>query len=256
MKLKTAKRSNKWKKVLIWSCLSVIIVVIGLFVYLQSVTYSPSERAEAAMNPDSQVSINKIKNGYRFEPEGTEIVEPNIIFYPGGLVEPASYAPFARKLAEEGHRVYIADMPLNLAMFGENKADSFIEEHPDETFVIGGHSLGGVFASRYAAQHTDTLEGVFYLASYADESGSLKETDLSALQITGTDDGVLNVERWEESKINLPQSTTYVSIKGGNHGQFGSYGEQKGDHAPAITEEQQLEDVVAGLEGWFNLINR
>ena len=80
MKLKTAKRSNKWKKVLIWSCLSVIIVVIGLFVYLQSVTYSPSERAEAAMNPDSQVSINKIKNGYRFEPEGTEIVEPNIIF--------------------------------------------------------------------------------------------------------------------------------------------------------------------------------
>jgi len=254
--VETAQRNNKWKKILIWSCLSVIIIVAGLFVYLQSITYSPSKRAEAALKPDGQISITKIKNGYRFEPEGAETVEPNIVFYPGGLVEPASYAPFAKKLAEEGHRVYVANMPFNLAMFGQNKADSFIEEHPDEAFVIGGHSLGGVFASRYAAQHTDTLEGVFYLASYADETGSLTETDLSALQLTGTDDGVLNIESWEDAKINLPEDTTFVCIQGGNHGQFGSYGEQKGDHKPAITEEQQLEEVVKGLEEWFKRLNR
>lgn len=72
---------------------------------------------------------------------------PNIIFYPGGLVDPASYSPLARTLAEQGHRVYIAKMPLNLAIFGQNKADSFIAEHPDEAYVIGGHSLGGAFAS-------------------------------------------------------------------------------------------------------------
>lgn len=235
-----------------WTILSIVIIVAGVFVYLNSVTYSPSERAETAMTSDAQVNVTKIKEGYRFEPVGTEITEPNIIFYPGGLVEPESYSPLAREMAEQGHRVYIANMPINLAIFGQNKANSFIEEHPNEAFVIGGHSLGGSFAARYAAEHKENLEGVFFLASYADRRGSLKNTDLSILQITGSDDGVLNWEDWENSKANLPEKTKYVSIEGGNHGQFGSYGMQKGDNQPAIAEEQQLEEVVAALGNWID----
>lgn len=80
----------------------------------------------------------------------------------------------------------------------------------------------------------------------------MKNTDLSILQITGSDDGVLNREDWENSKANLPEDTTYVSIEGGNHGQFGSYGMQKGDNQPAITEEEQLEEVVAALGNWID----
>ncbi|WP_336760167.1 alpha/beta hydrolase [Paenibacillus sp. USHLN196] len=253
--MKTAQRTNKWKKIIMWTILAIVIIVAGVFVYLQSVTYSPSERAEAAFTSDGQVNVTEIKDGYRFEPVGTEVTKPNIIFYPGGLVEPESYSPLARELAEEGHRVYIAKMPINLAIFGQNKADSFIEEHPDESFVIGGHSLGGSFASRYAAERTEKLKGVFFLASYADEGGSLKNTDLSILQITGSDDGVLNREDWKNSKANLPEDTTYVSIEGGNHGQFGSYGMQKGDNQPAIREEKQLEEVVVALEKWIDKLN-
>ncbi|MGN7412909.1 alpha/beta hydrolase [Paenibacillus sp. SAF-068] len=250
--MKTAQRTNKWKKIMMWTILSIVIIVAGVFVYLNSVTYSPSERAEAAMTSDAQVNVTKLKDGYRFEPVDTKVTEPNIIFYPGGLVEPESYSPLAREMAEQGHRVYIANMPMNLAIFGQNKADSFIEEHPNEAFVIGGHSLGGSFASRYAAEHNEKLEGVFFLASYADEGGSLKNTNLSILQITGSNDGVLNRESWESAKANLPEDTTYVSIEGGNHGQFGSYGMQKGDNQPEVTEEKQLEEVVAALENWMN----
>ncbi|WNS45184.1 alpha/beta hydrolase [Paenibacillus sp. MMS20-IR301] len=250
--MKTAKRMSRWKKILIWISVVVVALVAGVFVYLKSVTYSPSGNAEAAMLSDDQVHVTTIKQGYRFEPQGKEAVEPNIIFYPGGLVEPASYAPLARAMAEQGHRVYIAKMPLNLAIFGQNKADIFIAEHPDEAFVIGGHSLGGAFASRYAAEQPEKLEGIFYLASYADDGGSLKDTSLSALQITGTDDGVLNKEEWEKTQTNLPEDTTFVSIDGGNHGQFGSYGMQKGDHAPEITEDEQLRSVVQALDDWFN----
>lgn len=156
--------------------------------------YSLLERVEVVMNLDSQVSINKIKNGYCFELESVEIVEFNIIFYLGGLVELISYVLFVRKLVEEGYRVYIVDMFLNLVMFGENKVDFFIEEYLDEVFVIGGYLLGGVFVLWYVVQYIDMLEGVFYLVFYVDESGSLKEMDLFVLQIIGIDDGVLNFE--------------------------------------------------------------
>ncbi|WP_440119909.1 alpha/beta hydrolase [Paenibacillus sp. QZ-Y1] len=94
-------------------------------------------------------------------------------------------------------------------MFGGNRAESFLAEHPGETYVIGGHSLGGVFASRYAAAHTDQIKGFFYLASYADDGGRLDGTNLSALQLTGSNDGVLNWEAWEKVKTNLPKNTTF-----------------------------------------------
>nr|WP_231638703.1 alpha/beta hydrolase [Paenibacillus sp. JCM 10914] len=250
------QRRNKWRTIAIWASMFIVMMVAGLLVYLNFVTYSPSERAEAALQSDDQIKVTKIKHGYRFEPEHTEPVEPNVIFYPGGLVEPESYSTMARTMAEQGHRVYIAEMPLNLAVFGQNRADLFIEEHPNEKHVIGGHSLGGVMASRYAAQHSEKLAGVFFLASYADGDGSLKDADLSVLQITGTDDGVLNGEKWENARSNLPENTTYVSIEGGNHGQFGSYGMQKGDHKPTITEEKQLEKVVMALETWMDGLSR
>ncbi|MNC05961.1 Alpha/beta hydrolase family protein [compost metagenome] len=254
--MKTAKRMSRWKKILIWISVVAVVLVAGGFIFLASVTYSPSGQAKAAMQSDAKVLVTKIKQGYRFEPQGAEVVEPNIIFYPGGLVEPESYSPLARTMAEHGHRVYIAKMPLNLAIFGLNKADSFIAEHPDEAFVIGGHSLGGAFASRYAADNSGKLEGIFYFAAYADDGGSLSTTGLSALQITGTSDGVLNKEEWEKTKTNLPADTTFVSIEGGNHGQFGSYGMQKGDNVPEITGDEQLKDVVQALDDWFSTLNK
>lgn len=254
--MKTAKRMSRWKKVLIWTSVIVVAVVAGLYLYLASIMYSPSEQAQAALLTDDRVLVTDVQQGYGFEPLGVELVEPSIVFYPGGLVKPASYSPLARALAEQGHRVYIVKMPFNLAIFGQNKADTFLEHHPNESFVIGGHSLGGAFASRYAAEHPDKLKGIFYLASYADEGGSIRTTDLSALQITGSADGVMNTEVWEKSKSHLPAETTFVSIDGGNHGQFGSYGMQKGDNAPAITEEEQLGQIVQALDDWFVTLNR
>ncbi|MBB3111733.1 hypothetical protein FHS18_003801 [Paenibacillus phyllosphaerae] len=244
-------RKSRWKKVLLWGGAIVLIIVIAGFVYLNSITYQPSATAEAAFQTDGQVKVTNITDGYQFEPaDGQKIKQPNIIFYPGGLVEPESYSPLARELAEAGHRVFVADMPLNLAMFGQNKAGSFISDHSDESFVIGGHSLGGVFAARYAAAHTDQIQGVFFLASYADDGGAIRDTDLSALQITGTNDAVLNTEAWESSKTNLPEDTVYVQIDGGNHGQFGSYGMQKGDQEPTVSEQEQTETTAAAIEDW------
>ena len=51
----------------------------------------------------------------------------------------------------------------------------------------------------------------------------------------GSEDGVLNREKYEADRINLPQNTTETVIDGGCHAGFGSYGAQKGDGAPVIS---------------------
>lgn len=251
-----AKRKNRWLRILLWGFLIIALIVGGALLYLGSQTYSPSNKAESALHGNSEVNVTEVKDGYKFEPADGSAIQPNIIFYPGGLVKPESYSPFASELAKLGHRVYIAKMPLNLAIFGQNKGDSFISEHPDESYVIGGHSLGGAFAARYASQHSDQLAGIYFLASYADDGGTLADTSLSALQITGTVDGVLNWEEWEKTKVNLPANTEYVSIEGGNHGQFGSYGHQKGDNEPQIGEAEQLERVIEAMHNWMEKLTQ
>lgn len=89
----------------------------------------------------------------------------SIIFYPGALVKPEAYSPLAKGIAAAGHPFYIAKMPFNLAVTKGDAAEEIIRVHPKQSFVLGGHSLGGVMASRYAVEHADQLEGVFFLAS-------------------------------------------------------------------------------------------
>lgn len=245
------------KRVLIWSLAIALVVFLAIAIAYQVMVYSPSATAKAAMKSDEQVAISIGQAGYRFEPAAgaAEIVQPSVIFYPGGLVDAKSYAPLARELASAGHRVYIASMPLNLAVMGQNKANDFIAEHPEDSYVIGGHSLGGVSASRYAAEHLDKIDGIFFLAAYAEKAGSLADSKLPVLQIIASNDGVLNWEDWGKGKRFMPSSTQYVTIEGGNHAQFGSYGMQKGDRPASIKPEEQLEQVSKELIGWMKGIN-
>lgn len=254
MNMKQANKptGKKWNRILIWTLSILAIVIIAAYFLLDSLTYKPLSEAKAVFQSNTDdITITRLKDGYRFEPTNGEAIEPNIIFYPGGLVEPESYAPFAKRMAEKGHRVYIASMPLNLAVFGQNKADAFISEHPDNRYVIGGHSLGGVFAARYASEHADRIDGVYFMASYADDGGDLNGLNMSAVQMTGTQDGVLDRTKWEAAKENMPKATTYVDITGGNHGQFGSYGFQKGDRQASITEAEQLNEVIEAMDLWI-----
>ncbi|WP_138755702.1 alpha/beta hydrolase [Paenibacillus sinopodophylli] len=246
-------KQHRNRKRMIWAVAALLVMVLLLAVIYQMMLYTPSDAAKAAMKTDDQVEVSIGQAGYRFEPKagGALLAEPNVILYPGGLVDPKSYAPLARELAEAGHRVYIASMPLHLAFTGQNKADAFIAEHPSESYVIGGHSLGGVFAARYAAEHIEEIDGVYFLAAYADEKGNLADADFPILQITGSNDGVLNWEAWSEGKKFMPSQTEYVTVEGGNHGQFGSYGSQKGDKQASIKPEEQLERVSSAIIGWM-----
>ena len=53
-------------------------------------------------------------------------------------------------------------------------------------------------------------------------------------------DGVLDFEKYEEYRSNLPADTVEQIIDGGNHACFGSYGPQEGDGESALASGEQL----------------
>ena len=67
--------------------------------------------------------------------------------------------------------------------------------------------------------------------------------------IYGTEDRCLDHAAYESARSLWPNGAREVVIQGGNHAQFGNYGEQFGDGTATISaSEQQSQTVRAILE--------
>ena len=93
-------------------------------------------------------------------------------------------------------------------------------------------------AASYLGDHMEEYAGLILLGSYSTEN--ISDTDLEVLSIYGSEDQVLNRDKYEVNKKNLPQATEEVIIDGGCHAYFGMYGEQDGDGKAAISNEEQI----------------
>jgi len=188
---------------------------------------------------------------WKEEPDGTIVFEPEgatkgFIFYPGGKVEYTAYVPLMQACAEKGMLCVLVEMPFNLAVFDISAADGIQKKYPEiEDWYIGGHSLGGSMAASYLADHAKDYEGLILLGSYS--ATDLSDTDLAVLSIFGSEDKVMNREKYEENKSNLPSDFTEFVMDGGCHAYFGMYGAQDGDGVPAITNEEQIRLTVENI---------
>lgn len=81
----------------------------------------------------------------------------------------------------------------------------------------------------------------------------LTDSSLRVYSTYGSEDGVLNREKYEADRTNLPQDTTETVIDGGCHAGFGSYGAQKGDGTPTISAEEQQRQTADALAAGMNL---
>jgi pimeloyl-ACP methyl ester carboxylesterase len=103
---------------------------------------------------------------------------------------------------------------------------------------MGGHSLGGAMAASYVSKNEDDFRGLVLLAAYS--TADLSDSDLHVISLYGSEDGVLNMEKYEKYRSNLPEDTAEDIIDGGCHAYFGMYGEQRGDGEAKITNEEQI----------------
>jgi pimeloyl-ACP methyl ester carboxylesterase len=141
-------------------------------------------------------------------------------------------------------------VPLSLAFFDINAADKARSAFPDiKTWVVGGHSLGGVAAAFYAKSNPLATRGLVLYASYPAGGADFSKSDLAAASITGTLDGVINKQSLAASYPLLPADTDRTPIVGGNHGQFGSYGPQPGDNPATITPQRQWTLAADAAQG-------
>jgi dienelactone hydrolase len=237
----------RWLK---WIGLAVVVILVlgmGGFLAWAYTPLGPTPAAVAALGSDANVQVEQ-GQWIVFRPTGQEPTT-GLILYPGGRVDPRAYAQLARGIAERGYLVVIVPMPLNLAIFGAERAHQVMAAFPEiKHWVVGGHSLGGVMAAQFAYKHPNEVDGLVLWASYPMQGNSLADRAFPVVSIYGSED--MGRAQIEASRSTLPPSTGWVLIPGGNHGQFGDYGPQPGDHPATIdrsTQQAQVVDATAAF---------
>ena len=228
------KKPHHVRRALLIALTVVAVLVAGCMVYLTSYA-TADDTALSALASQEGVTVSRIDGGILFQPDDPQA---GFIFYPGAKVDSAAYAPLMSALARNGVLCIVADMPFHMAIFRSDAADRFRTAYPEiSRWSIGGHSMGGAMAAQY--------DGLVLLAAYS--TSALPDAGLSVVAVVGSEDGVLNQAKFEQSKVNLPESARIVTISGGNHAQFGSYGTQSGDGTATITAEEQTAQTVAAI---------
>jgi len=252
-KIRPMKNWKTWQKILLIASILLALMLCGAAAVWGVGGSSP---AEPAVEPYLQSSETvKVDDGrwLSFAPAG-ESPAVGFIFYPGGKVDYLAYAPAMHRIAEAGYLVVDVPMPFDLAVIAPNKAERVIAAYPEiETWVIGGHSLGGAMAARFAYEHPGLVDGLALWAAYPADDNSLAESGLAVLSLYGTRDGVAPFRRIERRFDLLPADTLYVALEGANHAQFGYYGPQNRDEAAAISRQEQQDLIVAEMLSFLGM---
>lgn len=237
--MKYMRRRNK---IIIGVLLTITLVLVGFLVWAET-PLGPMTEAYQALNSDSKVNVTTDR-WLVFEPLNSS-KNVGFIIYPGGRVDYRSYAPIAHRIATQGFLTIIAPMPLNLAVFGVNAANDIITTYPQITsWAIGGHSLGGTMAAQFAYENPSKIAGLILWAAYPASGNNMSKYSLLVITIYGNNDGLVSYSEIQDSLNLLPPTTIQVEIDGGNHAQFGWYGDQPGDNDAEITREKQQSQIL------------
>lgn len=236
-----------------WAVLVAAVMMLGVSIGVAAWAQralGPMPEAEAALQSDERVAV-EMDRWLAFVPTSPAPPTPHasstgIVLYPGGRVDPRSYAPVARALAQAGHLAVVVPMPLNLAVLGADRATDVMAAYPFvERWVLVGHSLGGAMAAQFARDRPESVAGLVLLAAYPPSGSDLSGMSLPVRSLYGTRDGIATPDEVLASRPQLPATARMTAIEGGNHAQFGWYGPQDGDNEATISREQQQARVVA-----------
>lgn len=185
---------------------------------------------------------------------GKQSGRAGLIFFCGSGVSAVAYAPLLRPIADAGYPVLVIKLPYRFAPLDAhreeaiNRAVKVIADYPALSFwVVSGHSLGGALAARMAKVHHGLIAGLVLVGTTHPKQDDLSFLQLPVTKVYATNDGVAPVDRVLSNQGLLPKQTKWVKIAGGNHSQFGHYGQQLFDGEATINREAQQSVVRTEL---------
>ena len=244
----TMKKRKIFRNIILTMMVLIMLGVAGMLIWTSN-TYEPTSEVFDLVKEQDYIREDDF---YVFQPK-EESKGKGIVIYPGALVEPLSYGYIANELSKEGYLVAIPEVNLNLSITENSKAEEFISKNKEiKEWYVCGHSMGGVSAAYYAEDNQDIVDGVIFLGSYPSKGTDLSDNDQRVISIYGERDGLTSLEDIEESKANLPKDAVFIEIPGGNHAQFGLYGEQKGDNTAEISPREQQDKIIESILEFIN----
>ena len=245
--------------IILSSTLLILLIAGGVALVVLNGQNQAQPEARAALESDAAVTVSTAadQDWHVFAP-ATGSPTTGLILYPGGFVDPVAYAPIARAIAERGFLVVLDPMPLGLAVTDIAAADTIIAAHPEiDHWAIGGHSLGGAMAAEFIANAPQNVDGLALWAAYPAPNTDLSAQPLTVVSIYGDADGVATLDNIVDSAQRLPPDTRFILIPGGNHTQFGAYGQglQSGDNPATIGRDEQRVTIVEGTLELLDVIS-
>jgi pimeloyl-ACP methyl ester carboxylesterase len=215
-------------------------VLLGSLLWLQP--FGASSLATGMIGTTSAVRIVDTPTTIELQPPRDS--GRALVFQPGARVDARAYVPLLTRVAAEGYLVVIVKQPLGIGFLAIDAPDGILRAHPAITsWAVGGHSLGGVAASSYAAAHPD-VKGLVLWASYP-ASSIADRPGLAVASISGSADGLATTAKVDAAKPFLPSATTYTVIPGGIHAYFGDYGDQPGDGTATVSRDEAQAAIAA-----------
>ncbi|MGS0687891.1 alpha/beta hydrolase [Nakamurella sp. GG22] len=225
---------------------------VGLLGWLRPFTAGPD--ALAALQSDQSVTVVDHPTSIEFIPTTPAPTGVGLVFSPGARVDARAYAALLRPAAEAGNLVVILKEPYGLAITQVGQSAGPIADHTEiGRWAVGGHSLGGVSASWFAADHLDAVDGLLLWASFPQDDMSADDT-LEVESISGSNDLLATPADIELSKSKLPPDTTFTEIEGGVHAYFGDYSEQPGDGQPSISRGDASAQISAATVAFLGRV--
>jgi len=234
-------------KILLILVILILVGLVGFYTYTKFFSYQEEQEYLDKVINNPNIQLEEKREHFILTNKKTKDYKENIIFYPGGLVNPKAYLyKLSNLVGERNIRIFLIKAPFKASIFDINAGRRIIDKYNLENVIIGGHSLGGISACRLIDNNSDKIIKLFLLGSYCDTDISDFKGEI--LSNIGQNDQIINKDNYNNSKINLPENTIFTEKEGLNHSGFGNYGLQKGDGELELQETDIINLIQETLD--------